>query len=558
MARSATSRTRPASGASVRHRRLGCETPRVFTPPLRPLTRKTTLGFDVIDFARDVLAITLFPWQAWLLIHMLELLPDGSLRFRTVVVLVARQNGKSTLSQILALWFMIVWGWPLVLGTAQDLDVAEEVWQGAVDLVEEDPELSLLLKHVVKVNGKKSLELTSGSRYKVKAANRRAGRGFSGNLILLDELREHQSRDAWAAITKTTMARAEALVLALSNAGDATSIVARYLRKMAHAAIGDPDGICGEDAVALLPVVTDDDDLDPDDFEQDADTLGLFEWSAPPGCDKWDRDGWAQADPAMNHPDGIPERNISAACKTDPEWVFRTEVLCQWSDGSLEGPFPPTTWEAGIDLASRLPDAAEVTFCLDTSWDRTMSYIAFAGVREDGLPHVEVTAQRSGTEWVVSRHKGPDGTDEMRGWFADRATEADPMTVVVQAKGAPASSMLDDLKAVPHLTVVEWAGSDLGAASGQFFDLVTRSGLHERADGPPVREGLCHLPQPVLDIAAGTAVTKPLGDSWVWNRKASPNDAAPLVAATGAVWGAMQHTEVPFVSAYESHGVGVI
>jgi phage terminase large subunit-like protein len=77
----------------------------------------------------------LLPWQRWLLIHMLELLPDNSLRFRTVVVLVARQNGKSTLSQVLALWFMYVYGVGMVLGTAQDLDTAEEIWQGAVDLV---------------------------------------------------------------------------------------------------------------------------------------------------------------------------------------------------------------------------------------------------------------------------------------------------------------------------------------------------------------------------------------------------------------------------------------
>jgi len=98
-------------------------------------------------------------------------------------------------------------------------------------------------------------------------------------------------------------------------------------------------------------------------------------------------------------------------------------------------------------------------------------------------------------------------------------------------------------------------GSDLGSASGQFFDLVTRS---KAPEGKSPREGLCHRPQPVLDVAAGTAVTKPLGDSWVWNRKASPNDVAPLVAATGAAWGALQRVEVPFVSAYESHGVGVI
>lgn len=519
----------------ARAKRLGSEVPRVFTPPLRELTEETSAGFSVIAFAEDVLEITLYPWQKWLLIHALELLEDGSFRFRTIVVLVARQNGKSTLSQVLALWCMYVLGVALIIGTAQDLDVAEEIWQGAVDIVEDIPELDALKAPVVRNNGKKALVLKTGERYKVKAANRRAGRGLSGDLILLDELREHTSWDAWGAITKTTMARPNAQVWALSNAGDAASVVARYLRKLAHAACGDPDGLNKDDAPDVQP--------DDEDLETDEDTLGIFEWSAVPGCDRWDRDQWAQANPSMGY--AITERTIASAARTDPEWVFRTEVLCQWSDGTLEGPFPPGSWEAGVDPTSAIPEGAPVTYCLDTSWDRTMSYIAVAGIREDDLPHVEVVAQRSGTEWVT-------------GWFADRVTVESPMSVVVQAKGAPASSLLEDLKVVPHLTVIEWAGSDLGSASGQFFDLVVQSKAPDPDDASPVRTGLCHRPQPVLDVAAGTAVTKPLGDSWVWNRKASPNDVAPLVAATGAAWGALQRVEVPFVSAYESHGVGVI
>ena len=29
--------------------------------------------------------------------------------------------------------------------------------------------------------------------------------------------------------------------------------------------------------------------------------IGIFEWSATPGCDKWDRDEWAQANPSMGY-----------------------------------------------------------------------------------------------------------------------------------------------------------------------------------------------------------------------------------------------------------------
>ena len=60
----------------------GVTLPRIFTPPLRPLTRETSNGFAVIAFAEIMLHVHLYPWQQWLLVHALELLEDGSYRFR--------------------------------------------------------------------------------------------------------------------------------------------------------------------------------------------------------------------------------------------------------------------------------------------------------------------------------------------------------------------------------------------------------------------------------------------------------------------------------------------
>jgi hypothetical protein len=74
----------------------GSTEPRIYTPPLRPLTPETSLGFEVVDFAREVLGVTLYPWQEWLLIHALELREDGRYRFRRIIVLVARQNAAPT------------------------------------------------------------------------------------------------------------------------------------------------------------------------------------------------------------------------------------------------------------------------------------------------------------------------------------------------------------------------------------------------------------------------------------------------------------------------------
>ena len=77
----------------------GMTEPRVWTPPLRRLTPDTTLGYDVCDFSEQVLGIDPLPWQRWLLVHALEIVGDFDgdwrLRFRVVVILVARQNGKT-------------------------------------------------------------------------------------------------------------------------------------------------------------------------------------------------------------------------------------------------------------------------------------------------------------------------------------------------------------------------------------------------------------------------------------------------------------------------------
>lgn len=486
---------------------VGSVVPRVFTPPLRevwprsPAAERHTVGWQVVDFARDVLGVELLGWQQWLLAHMLEV-DSGRLRFRTIVVLAARQNGKSVLSVVLSLFFVFVRRVPLVIGTAQNLNMAEEIWSDAVTMAESSPELAPLIGRVVRVNGKKALEAVTGERYRVIAANRKAGRGLSADLLLLDELREHKSWDAWGAIVKTTMARPEAVTVCLSNAGDAESVVLRHLRNQAHAALGNPDRLV--DLMGSSPGGGD-----------DAAGLGLFEWSARPGREVSDRDGWCEANPAAGQT--ITAQSLAAAAATDPEWVFRTEVLCQWADGVLVGKFPPGAWEA---CRTDVPfDGDPLAVAVDVSWDRSWTHIAMAGRWPDGRIHVEVMASEAGTGWV-------------RPWLFERGFRR-----VVCQRGAPVASLVDEFTELapdgePWVDVVDWSGAAIGAACGAFHDLVAR-------------RQVTHLDQPVLDVAAGSAATRPLGDSWAWDRKRSPHDAAPLVAVTGAVWGLSQPVEVP-------------
>ncbi len=516
---------------------LGCTEPRIFTPPLRELTPETSLGFALIEFAVEVLHVEFLPWERWLFIHALELKPNGRFRFRIIVAIIARQNGKTMMSQVLASFFLWVLGVKLVLGTSLSLDQAEEVWEGVVQWAMENDELAETIERVSRTNGSKSLTLDGFRRYKVSAtkgtAEKKGGRGKSIDLLLLDELREHTTWKAWGATTKATLARPNAQIWCISNAGEEDAIVLRTLRIKAHARLGDPDGVCR--ASEYMP---------DDQTGVAASSFGFFEWSAPPAAGVWDRDGWAQANPSLGY-GFLEEEALAVAAATDDEAVFRTECLCQWVAVQVVPPFPEGAWDAGKDEASRLPKGADVAFGFDVSGDRTTASIAVCGMREDGLWHVELVARRVGVDWAVR-------------WFSERAANGKKSVVAIQGRGAPASAYADDLEKVEGLSLVKCEGSMLGAWCGRFYDGVCAADDAGDSDAVPI----VHRPQGVLDEAAATAQKKSLGDgAFMWDRSKSRSDCAPLAACTlafGAV--ALGKAEAPkrLESAYAARGMYTI
>lgn len=526
---------------------FGFTEPRIYTPPLAPLeprnseTEARTLGYNCIDFAEEVLQVKLLPWQKWLLVHALELDEAGKkFRYRTILVLVARQNGKSTVAQVLALWAMYVLGVPLVLGTAQDLDTAEELWADAVALAEATDGLAELIEKVVQTNGKKSLNLIAGSRYKVRASTRKGARGLTGDLILLDELREHTTWDAWAAITKTTRARRKSQVWALSNAGDDFSVVLMKLRRDAHALLGDPDGI-NEDYSKGVEGLEQKFDVDPVSVESSA--LGIFEWSADPERNHLDRVGWQESNPSLGFL--IDEATMASEAVTDPLPVFRTESLCQWESGGLQGPFANGAWEACADVDGEIAVGSQLVYGIDVAWTRDMGWIGVGGLRGDGRLQVEIAAARPGGAWI----------DWIPKWFEPLADVENPVRVVVPSRGQnPVAAVIPRLEQMEGVEVVRWGGSDFTTGCGMLYDLVMAA--DPEADKTETRlKPLAHRSQEALNLAAGTAAQRATGDGWYWDRRNSPHDVAPLIAVTGVVWDLNRiRDDEPKPSVYE-HGV---
>lgn len=333
---------------------LGSTTPRLYRPPLAKgppgpcgcgcaLTGRTSRGFEAVQFATDVLGVQLLPWQRWWLIHGLETVPGTGpaarrgrrLRFRVILTLVARQQGKSTLLMVVSLYFMALRYARLVLGSAQALDIADECWNGALALAEESEDLAPEVSKVIRGNGKTSFSLRNGARYRTVAASRSAGRGLPVGLLLMDELREQTDWLAWGALSKTTMAQPGALLLPTSNAGDERSVVLNSLRAQAQAG--------ADDAVTLM------------------------EWSAPDGCELDDVDAWRQAMPGLGIT--IEESAVRSALATDPPEVFRTELLCQHVD-VMDSAITPEAWATCADPGGTLAGLRDrIVMVLDAAPD---------------------------------------------------------------------------------------------------------------------------------------------------------------------------------------------
>ena len=519
---------------------LGIETPRVFIPPIRDITVErddnglTTHGFAAIAFAEDLLGLKLFPWQKWLLRHGLELNTDGTYRFRTVVVEVARQSGKTLIEMVLALWHMYALRSRTVIGTAQDLANAEKAWKEAVSLAQSDEELAELIPSdgvylghpkqfqiVHHVDGK---ELTS--EYRTASASRRGGRGFSGDLILLDELREHQNWDSWAAVTNTMNARPKAQCWAFSNAPDATGVVLRYLRALAHRELDwpDNDSEVQSDVLGEIEALPEFEDMPDVQFD-----VGWFEWSMAPGIPRNDPQGLMQANPSCNHTEitdnCITYRALISGLRTSPAHVAEAEICCRETSFGVGGPFPEGSWVDSTDPDARPATGSPIMICVEVSSKRSHTFITRAGLTDDGVAVVAISDDRAGTDWVI------DHLVETRKSYRG--------IVVRSVLGAPVGSLLKDMQR-RRLPVVEWKGDQLAAGCGQMFDRLRDKQLK-------------HLPHGGLDMAATSAVekTQPAG-GWVVDQIKSPTDVAPLNAAIGAVWGLANLPSVPRVHGWDA------
>lgn len=496
---------------------LGSTLPRLMTPPLvagEPgdcpcgcaLTPVTSYGFDVIDFARDVCGTPLDPWQQLAAIHLGELLPDGRPRFRVVLILVARQNGKTLLAKVLVHYWMHVERIPLTLITSTDRKYAERTWQDIHETATENEWMRADLgpKPVYKSTGRETFTTADRAELIFAANNGRAARSTTLHRWLCDELREHKTRAAWGSASKAQNAVPSAQTVCISNQGDDESILLDSLRDPAVEFIETGRG-------------------DP--------RLGLLEWSSPDGAEPDDIDALAQANPNMG-------RGCSCTSDTheahgpDPDALlgdagrakragglelseFKTEVMCRRVQ-LLDPAIDPELWTAA---RRDLPDLAEhrdkVALCLDVSLAGDHASL-IAAAELDGKIYLDVVKAWSGHGCTKQLRADLPGIvarvrPRVIGWFPD----------------GPAAAIAADM------AERRTAGWPPRRVKLQAITAETASACMSLAELVKTLE-VVHGDDPMLTAHIGNGQRLRRGDRWVFGRRgAGPVDGA--YAAAGAV-----------------------
>lgn len=449
-------------------------------------------------------------WQADVLCDLLGMRPDGKWASFEGAVVVPRQNGKGAIIEARELFGLFLGGDRLILHSAHEYKTAQEAFLRIKALVEGCADLSRLVQAIREANGEQQIILRSGARLRFVARSKGSGRGFSGDLNVLDEAYA-LTRTQLAALLPTMSARPNPQVLYFSTPPDPDTTpppeeaVLPGVRKRGHAAAETGD----------------------------VGRLAYFEWSPPSGFDAADREVWYATNPALGI--RIDEEFVEAefaamGAATNPA-KFATERLGEWPPDadSLWQVVSEAQWQAALDADSSAADP--LAFAVDVTPDRGHACIAVAGARADGDVHAEVVEHAAGTTWVAAR-------------VVSLVQRWKPCRLVVDAAGAAGSLIADVSAALSEagcaIEVYSPTAREVAQWYGMTYDALTADG----EEPPPWR--LWHRDDPRLSAALAGAVTRRVGaEGTSWDRRSTSVDISPLVAVTNAVGGFVTRPDDP-------------
>jgi len=162
--------------------------------------------------------IRLEPWQQfmlWMLFGWKR--ADGTRRFRTAYIEVARKNGKSTIGAGVGLYLFSADGEPgaEVYSAATKRDQARITHSEATRMVRSSP---MLRKRVRTFKDNLNIEGTA-SKYEPLGADADTMDGLNVHAAIIDEVHAHKTRETWDVLDTATGARRQPLLFGITTAG---------------------------------------------------------------------------------------------------------------------------------------------------------------------------------------------------------------------------------------------------------------------------------------------------------------------------------------------------
>jgi len=382
----------------------------------RPAVVLGSFGEQAATWLRDVYGMDLRGWQRYALERALEYDQDKQLVWSTVIITVGRQSGKSWLSRAVCLWRMHhpdLFGEPqTILHVANRRSTAMEVMRPAGIWATE-----IYGKSAVKWgNEKAGIELPSGDRWLLHAANDSAGVGYSVSMVFVDEAWKVKREVVDDALAPTMAERMNPQLWLVSTAGDSLSDLMQAYRQRAL------DRLESDDPGSVL----------------------LLEWSAP-----------AEADPDLveTWKWGSPEWSDKREAFLKHQWTnieesaWRREYLNQWvirADHWLKDSW----WNGTLDPDVQLPTDRVWSVAVESDFDGMGHAVAIACQNDNDEVVIRVTTHRTIKEadeqLAKIRAEHPQIYVQVTPGYVDRLRERFD-SLVGQREAVAATQTLQDL-----------------------------------------------------------------------------------------------------------------
>ena len=196
-------------------------------------------------------------WQIELMRRVTELLPSGELRWRSCVISMSRQNGKSEIVGALSAWAILRQAGTYNVGVASTAEQARLVYDRLQRVIASNPAWTRRMSKLTETRGIKTLD---GSRYEIKASNANTLQGIPVSVGIVDEVHLVDAK-VWDALASGTGSRADTLLVGITTAGNENSELLSRLYVNADKAIaGDLPRFGAWIWEASEAIVPDDDD----------------------------------------------------------------------------------------------------------------------------------------------------------------------------------------------------------------------------------------------------------------------------------------------------------